>query len=164
MTFRRISLIAVAALALAAPVFAGEHIELNPGAEGTAGAGGVTTPALNVLILDQDTAQPISGASGTLWSIPKHSWESPQIVDTALSGLRGYFYFTATGYKGGDVFTLDVSAPNYSPYSTLIWLTKANTTTSEVDLAVVQASGKQGVPSAVKGVVSSTWGKIKALY
>lgn len=164
MKLRRYSFIAFAALVFAAPAFAGEHVDLTPGSEVSPGSGGVTTGLVNVLISDVDSGLPIAGASGTLWSIPKNSWEPPVIVDTAVSGRNGYLYMNATGYRGGDVFTLNVTAPNYAAFSTLLWLSKANTTHSEVDIAVTQSGLKQGAPSSVKGTVASTWGQIKSLY
>ncbi len=165
MKFRRSAVVALAVLAFAAPAFAGKHVDTAPGAgDDPPSSGGVTSPALNVYVADVQTGQPIVGATGTLWSIPKQSWESPQVLGTATTGPLGIFYFYVPGYKGGDVFNLEVSATNYSPFTTLVWLSKGSTTLAAADLEQIAAGPKQGVPSSVKGTVSSTWGQIKSLY
>ena len=164
MKFRRSALVAFALMALAAPAFAGEHIDQHPGTGDSPPAGGVTSPALNVLISDVNSGLPIVGASGTLWSVPKQSWESPQIVGTARTGWSGTFYFLVPGYKGGDAFNLQVTATNYTSFTSLVWLTKAATTVAQVDIAVAPTGTKEGTPSGVKGTIASTWAQIKALY
>ena len=164
MKLRRYPFIALAALAVAAPAFAGGHIDMNTGPDQNPGSGGVTTPLLNVLILDTATDLPIIGASGQLWSIPKQSWEPPVVVSSAVTGESGKLYFVATGYKAGDVFNVEVTANNFAPFTTLVWLSKGATTVAEIDMVLTQTGPKQGIPSNVKGTVASTWGQIKALY